>query len=181
MTVGRLSGTRTGHGDLDRSLCARTAANRDDRRPLERREGLSGNAIRRYPALAEAGVTADRSLDRHSGLLGDGDGRLSACLGRTVVQAAQPAQRGETPEFVAAARHLERVHIEGCELLAFVATLEGRCEVLAHQPTAPSICSSMRRLSSSAYSIGSSLAIGSTKPRTTMAIASSSVSPRLIR
>ena len=49
------------------------------------------------------------------------------------------------------------------------------------QPTAPSICSSIRRLSSRAYSIGSSRAIGSTKPRTIMAIASSSPRPRLIR
>lgn len=51
----------------------------------------------------------------------------------------------------------------------------------AGQPTAPSICSSISRLSSSAYSIGSSLAIGSTKPRTIIAIASSSERPRLIR
>ena len=54
-------------------------------------------------------------------------------------------------------------------------------EELTAQPTAPSICSSISRLSSSAYSIGSSRAIGSTNPRTIMAIASSSVSPRLIR
>ncbi|MPM62332.1 hypothetical protein SDC9_109198 [bioreactor metagenome] len=49
------------------------------------------------------------------------------------------------------------------------------------QPTAPSICISIRRLSSRAYSIGSSLAIGSTKPRTIIAIASSSAMPRDIR
>ena len=56
-----------------------------------------------------------------------------------------------------------------------------RMAELTAQPTAPSICSSISRLSSSAYSIGSSRAIGSTKPRTIMAIASSSVSPRLMR
>jgi|GEM_PF-6447884 len=57
---------------------------------------------------------------------------------------------------------------------------QGRCA--GHdQPTAPSICSSISLLSSRAYSIGNSRAIGSTKPRTIMAIASSSVSPRLIR
>ena len=50
-----------------------------------------------------------------------------------------------------------------------------------HQPTAPSICSSMSRLSSRAYSMGSSLAMGSTKPRTIMAIASSSSMPRDMR
>ena len=49
------------------------------------------------------------------------------------------------------------------------------------QPTAPSIWSSIRRLSSRAYSIGSSLAIGSTKPRTIIAIASSCSMPRDIR
>ena len=48
-------------------------------------------------------------------------------------------------------------------------------------PTAPSICSSIRRLSSSAYSMGSSRAMGSTNPRTIIAIASSSESPRHIR
>ena len=47
-----------------------------------------------------------------------------------------------------------------------------------HQPTAPSICSSMSRLSSRAYSMGSSRAMGSTNPRTIIAMASSSVSPR---
>ena len=49
------------------------------------------------------------------------------------------------------------------------------------QPTAPSIWSSISRLSSSAYSIGSSRAIGSMNPRTIIAIAASSVSPRLMR
>ena len=49
------------------------------------------------------------------------------------------------------------------------------------QPTAPSICSSISRFSSSAYSIGSSRAMGSTKPRTMVAAASSSVMPRLMR
>ena len=52
---------------------------------------------------------------------------------------------------------------------------------LRAQPTAPSICSSMSRFSSRAYSIGSSRAMGSTKPRTIIAIASSSAMPRLIR
>ena len=49
------------------------------------------------------------------------------------------------------------------------------------QPTDPSICSSTSRFSSSAYSIGSSRLIGSTKPRTIMPMASSSERPRLIR
>ena len=58
----------------------------------------------------------------------------------------------------------------------------GRSGRLSHrQPTAPSICSSMSRFSSRAYSMGSSRAIGSMKPRTIMAMASSSGMPRLIR
>ena len=50
-----------------------------------------------------------------------------------------------------------------------------------HQPTDPSICNSMSRFNSRAYSMGSSLAIGSTKPRTIVAIASFSSKPRLIK
>src|SRR5699024_4903738 len=50
-----------------------------------------------------------------------------------------------------------------------------------HQPTAPSICSAIRRFSSRAYSIGSSRAMGSMNPRTIIAIASVSSMPRLIR
>ena len=49
------------------------------------------------------------------------------------------------------------------------------------QPTDPSICSSIRRLHSTAYSIGSVRVIGSMKPFTTMPIAWLSESPRLIR
>ena len=43
------------------------------------------------------------------------------------------------------------------------------------------ICNSIRRFSSSAYSMGSSRAMGSTRPRTIIAIASSSSRPRDIR
>ncbi len=49
------------------------------------------------------------------------------------------------------------------------------------QPTEPSICSSISRLHSTAYSIGSVRVIGSMKPLTTMPIACSSERPRLIR
>ena len=56
----------------------------------------------------------------------------------------------------------------------------GLVDCAAH-PTEPSISSSMSRLSSMANSSGSFLAMGSMKPRTTMAMASSSSSPRLIR
>ena len=49
------------------------------------------------------------------------------------------------------------------------------------QPTLPSICNSMSRLHSTAYSIGSVRVIGSMNPLTTMPIACSSERPRLIR
>ena len=49
------------------------------------------------------------------------------------------------------------------------------------QPTEPSIWSSIKRLHSTAYSIGSVRVIGSMKPFTTMPIACSSERPRLIR
>src|SRR5699024_121941 len=101
------------------------------------------------------------------------------------------------PDLVLVAGYLEGAHVERRELVALggvdgdaVAVRQGcrggpglGCGGVGHggQPTDPSICSSIRRLSSSAYSIGSSLAIGSTKPRTIMAIASSSARPRLMR
>ena len=49
------------------------------------------------------------------------------------------------------------------------------------QPTEPSICSSIKRLHSTAYSIGSVLVIGSMNPLTTMPTACSSVRPRDMR
>src|SRR5690606_742912 len=49
------------------------------------------------------------------------------------------------------------------------------------QPTLPSISNSISRFSSTAYSSGSSFATGSMNPRTTIAVASSSDRPRLIR
>ena len=49
------------------------------------------------------------------------------------------------------------------------------------QPTEPSICSWISRFISTAYSSGSSLVIGSTKPETIIAEASVSESPRDIR
>jgi len=60
----------------------------------------------------------------------------------------------------------------------------GACDPTAgrrDQPTAPSICSSMRRLHSTAYSIGRVRVIGSMKPLTIMLIACCSDRPRLIR
>src|SRR5690606_29800251 len=99
---------------------------------------------------------------------------------------AQPAQRSEPPRLVLGRGHLECVHIERCEDLALVDRWGlrpgGFGDILdGHQPPAPSICTSIRRFNSRAYSIATSSALRPTKPRTTVAIASSSVRPRLIR
>ena len=92
-----------------------------------------------------------------------------------VVQPAEALERGEPPDLLAPGRDRVVGHVEGAHRVQVGGDFQ------THQPTAPSICSSMRRLSSSAYSIGSSLAMGSTKPRTIIAIASSSAMPRDIR
>src|SRR5699024_4776123 len=113
-----------------------------------------------------------------------------AVLGEEV---GQPVHRGEAPVLLAAGRHGEVRDLPGPGALAPGGVRDHRLGGVgvslaargvsqqAHQPTAPSIWSSMRRLSSRAYSIGSSLAMGSTKPRTIIAIASSSFIPRDIR
>ena len=114
--------------------------------------------------------------------------------GASSVQAAQALERGEPPLLLAAGEAGKSATSK--ERSAWTSSSAARPVVIAslsfemrsirarsgrRQPTAPSICSSIRRLSSRAYSIGSSRAIGSTKPRTIIAIASSSVMPRLIR
>src|SRR6266511_1975234 len=104
-----------------------------------------------------------------------------------VDQPAEPVQRGEPPLLLAAGGCAEGVRVAGVHplgelLLGRYVRPVGVWALDSHgQPTAPSICSSISRFSSRAYSIGSSRAIGSTNPRTTMAAASSSVRPRLIR
>ena len=57
----------------------------------------------------------------------------------------------------------------------------GHVDLGGRQPTEPSIWSSIRRLSSTAYSMGSSRVMGSMNPFTIMAVASTSDRPRLIR
>src|SRR5215210_5010477 len=94
-----------------------------------------------------------------------------------------------------AERHVARVELiravlskaqgHAVELLGPVNILRGyRNEVDAldfDQPTEPSIWSWIKRFISTAYSSGSSLVIGSTKPETIIAEASVSVSPRDMR
>src|SRR5690606_3100703 len=103
-------------------------------------------------------------------------------------QPGEPLDRGEAPDLLPPGRHRVVVQRERPGRVQMAGDgLDGGGDVagtglgVGTHPTAPSICSSISRFSSSAYSIGSSLAIGSMKPRTIMAIASSSVRPRLIR
>ncbi len=114
--------------------------------------------------------------------------------GRVAEERAEPVDRGEAPLLLAPVRHREVGDVERRRALGPRLVRDHRRGTVgvrplggalggqqAHQPTAPSICSSMSRLSSRAYSMGSSLAMGSTKPRTIIAIASSSVIPRDMR
>jgi hypothetical protein len=103
-------------------------------------------------------------------------------------------QRGEPPVLLAAGGHVEVGQLERAVPLAPAVTGTGCRTVrvrLAAEPAglraedlggtdsthSPFHLQLDERLSSRAYSIGSSLAIGSTKPRTIIAIASSSVRP----
>ncbi|CKR55198.1 Uncharacterised protein [Mycobacterium tuberculosis] len=181
--IGHRALPRPGHGDAYRLDDLGVALDGDQSRGVERRKRLGGNAVGGYAALAQSWIAAAHGLGVYARPLADRDRGATGGPRGAVVQATQPPQRGEPPDLVAAVRNLERVHVKGGEQLALVVCdpLDGCCQSRSRHPTAPSICSSISRLSSSAYSIGSSLAIGSTKPRTTIAIASSSVSPRLIR
>ena len=144
------------------------------------RAEIRSHGTRPLTPLSESSSMAARSgrpRARRRDVVGRADER------RVLVDAAQPLERREPPDLLAAGRHRVVVDVER-SLWVQVGIdprhLEGLCDC-RHQPTAPSICSSISRLSSRAYSIGSSLAIGSTKPRTIIAIASSSAMPRDIR
>ena len=67
------------------------------------------------------------------------------------------------------------------EIVDLVAMLTKSTPSTSSQPTEPSICSWISRFISTAYSSGSSLVIGSTKPVTIIAQASVSERPRDIR
>ncbi len=165
--------------------------------PLRRLRGLQsevGAGDGKVGVVADAGPGVTIEFREH-GDPGRGIGYdvdFPVAQGLVSVKLPQAAERRKAPFLFPPGRHRE---VSGIVGLPFVqpgdgSGLDGGCEpggtILrahrgGHQPTAPSICSSISRLSSSAYSIGSSRAIGSTKPRTIVAIASSSVMPRLIR
>ena len=105
--------------------------------------------------------------------------------GRVLAESPDAGDRREGVEVDAPQRRvapvlvLERRQGRACERRARLAA--AFFEPCRHQPTEPSICSWIRRFISTAYSSGSSLVIGSTKPATIIAAASLSESPRLRR
>lgn len=131
-------------------------------------------------------VTLPRSLPSKA-RIGDGN-KFNTCLvlprktdGSPICwleECSQFPDRCEPPFFFATIGDPEVGNLSGenawCKICCW-------CDCGSSHPTAPSIWSSMSRFSSIAYSMGSSRAIGSTNPRTIMAIASSSLSPRVMR
>ena len=160
--------------------------------------GEGGGAVLRGQDAERAGVVAGDLREGHA--LRELGAPLQGVTGRRLEESRELLHRGEAPLLLAPLGHGEGGGVErGGPLRAGPVRHEGRGGVRvrcgarpgrggrravgqkAHQPTAPSIWSSMRRLSSSAYSMGSSRAMGSMKPRTIMAIASSSAMPRDMR
>ena len=98
--------------------------------------------------------------------------------GRLVGVEVEPGEVGEFPALRLLVGEGEALRERGAALAPLV---EARPVRSRPQPMEPSICSSISRLSSTAYSIGSSLVTGSMKPLTIIFEASSSSSPRLCR
>ncbi len=124
--VGHRTLAGAGDGDSDRLGDTGVALDGDQGCGVERRKCLRGNTVGWDAALAEPLIAAAQGLDPQARLLGDADLGFAGGPRRAVVQATQPAQRGEPPDFVAAVRDLERVHIERGEDLALVGRGQGR-------------------------------------------------------
>ena len=183
-------------GDLARQLdhrCGTPGIPLDGGRPIAGLGDRAGDSFAKG-ALADGHVLF---VDRGAIGVTDRDGRLPARL-EHVEELSDAVERRVAPIVLLALRRGEIVHIERARLpvgarrhgrrhrVRVVRIRDGngdfsivRCH--GNQPTDPSICSSTKRFSSSAYSIGSSRLIGSTKPRTIMPMASFSSRPRLIR
>ncbi len=173
---GRIVSANAYHG---RPRHHRLWGNRDDKRFLERGEGLCTNPVPGLKVGVVPGVTALRqhSGDTRCGI--DPDVHFPRWQRLSAVESTQATQGRKAPFFFPPGWDwvFRTVLVQpGNGGRGLHGPLQS-----GHQPTAPSICSSMSRFSSRAYSIGSSRAIGSTKPRTMVAAASSSVMPRLLR
>ena len=168
-TVGRVLSVSAG------TVTTVASPNEANARALTRSAGHKGGAEPRIAVLRQLNGDLRVGIDVHLYLA---NRKLAVFM-----QPPQPPQRRKPPLLLPPRRHRE---VSQLERLPFVQPRNGGAGLRrplkhGHQPTAPSICSSISRFSSSAYSIGSSRAIGSTKPRTIVAMASSSVMPRLIR
>ena len=203
--LGELTGTnhdvlRTGARDIrdvDAHGCVELGLGRDldDGRLLKAVPGDDCGAVAGSQDGAQALVVTRDGLDDDGCGSLDGNRRVAGVVVGGLEEALDATHRGEAPVFLAAVGHGDIVQVErgrtvrarGVRLFGVGPVRVGLVHGLdnsvggRHQPTDPSICSSMRRLSSRAYSIGSSLAIGSTKPRTIIAMASFSSRPRLMR
>ncbi len=167
----------------DRFRQRRLGGDRHGGRPARTGGGERGDPVGRDQDPTDPGVGGVEPLDGDPVRCRDRDRDQAVGLGAGR-QATQAAQRGEPPGLLAPGGHVVVLRVTGTHRAGHGSG--GRRGAPGgiddgHQPTEPSICSSMSRLSSSAYSIGSSRAMGSTKPRTIIAIASSSDRPRLIR
>ena len=164
-SAGRARGARPGRR-------ARRSARRA-RRP-RRRTGRRRARARR-PA-------APSSLGRRPAGTGRGRARRSGCSARSPRPAVghasvgEPLGRGERAASTSQSGPPSAARRVGGEVRRVMVIADAR-----RYPTAPSMLSSMSRDSSTAYSIGSVLVIGSMKPFTIIAVACCSVSPRLIR
>ena len=183
------------HVDTNRSVELCFGRDLDNGRLLKAIPRDDGGAIAGSKNGSEALVVTGHGLDDNGGGSLNRHGRIARVVVGGFEEALDATHRGESPVLLASVRNGNVVQVErGRTVRARRVSLLGVGPVRMglvhgvdnsvggrHQPTDPSICSSMRRLSSRAYSIGSSLAIGSTKPRTIIAMASFSSRPRLIR
>ena len=184
-----------GHVDANRGVELCFGRDSDNGRLLKAVPCDDGRAIAGSKNGSEALVVAGHGFDDDGSGSVNRHGRIARVVVGGFEEALDATHRGESPVLLASVRNgnvvqLERgrtVRTRRVSILSVSAVRVGLVHGVndsvggRHQPTDPSICSSMRRLSSRAYSIGSSLAIGSTKPRTIIAMASFSSRPRLIR
>ena len=164
---------RSIHGDhVSRGLSVLVHRLADGIRELA---GIGGRSVLRQPQGIEVQETREVGV---APLLEPGRGHRSGFIDGPGIEAplTQPGWIGFGDAF-----HSVAVQRLGDALCG---SLDGRWldnVRIGHQPTEPSISISMRRLSSTAYSSGSCFAMGSMKPRTMSAMASSWLIPRLLR
>ncbi len=152
------------------SPCVSTASSSDESTTPAARASSSRRTCTTSPPRCTSSPAVSRSPSTVSARAAASARRLTRREGIEV----DAAQRGVAPVLVLERRQGRAFERRACLAAALF-------EPCGHQPTEPSICSWIRRFISTAYSSGSSLVIGSTKPATIIAEASASESPRLRR